>query len=511
MPRPWLEQLYGAGEMRALDRWAIEHERIPSLELMERAGAEVARAIMALDIDGPVRVVCGRGNNGGDGLVVARLLREHGLSADALLLFGPEDLSADARANLERVEAREVGIEELPGELQHSSVVVDAMLGTGFTGSPRPPLDGAIEAVNATSGTVVAVDVPSGVDASTGEVAGACVAADLTVTFQAPKVGLWVAPGKTHAGRVEVVDIGIPPYGEGRPPEPDVGLIEPAVLGLLRPRTPAGNKFMSGSVLVVGGSTGLTGAVCMACEGAMRAGAGWTRAAVPASLNDIFEVKLTEVMSVPLPDREGHLLEEATEPVLEAATRADAVVVGPGMGREEATFALAQALVERIEQPLLTDADGLNALAAAELAPAARREAPLVLTPHAGELARLLGTESRAVEARRLFSAREAAERSGAVVILKGDDTIVAGPGDPGSLAISRGGSPALATAGTGDVLSGVIAGFMAGGLDAFEAACAGVYAHAQAGRDAARRLGVRSVIAGDVIESLPTVLRGGL
>jgi NAD(P)H-hydrate epimerase len=222
-------------------------------------------------------------------------------------------------------------------------------------------------------------------------------------------------------------------------------------------------------------------------------------------------VKLTEVMSVPLPDREGHLLEEATEPVLEAATRADAVVVGPGMGREEATFALAQALVERIEQPLLTDADGLNALAAAELAPAARREAPLVLTPHAGELARLLGTESRAVEARRLFSAREAAERSGAVVILKGDDTIVAGPGDPGSLAISRGGSPALATAGTGDVLSGVIAGFMAGGLDAFEAACAGVYAHAQAGRDAARRLGVRSVIAGDVIESLPTVLRGGL
>jgi NAD(P)H-hydrate epimerase len=511
MPRPWLEPALTADEMRALDRWAIEHERIPSLDLMERAGAEVARAIMALDIDGPVRIVCGRGNNGGDGLVVARILREHGLSADALLLFAPEELSEDARANLERVEALPVAAEQLSAALEHSSVVVDAMLGTGFTGSPRPPLDRAIEAINAASGTVVAVDVPAGVDASTGEVGGACVAADLTVTFHAPKVGLWIAPGKTQAGRVEVVDIGIPPAGEGRPPVPDAGLIEPAVLGLLRPRAPGGNKFQSGSVLVVGGSTGLTGAVCMACEGAMRAGAGWVRAAVPASLNEVFEVKLTEVMSVPLPDRGGQLLEEAEAGVLEAAGRANAVVLGPGMGRDEATFSLAQALVERIEQPLLTDADGLNALAAAELAPAARRSAPLVLTPHAGELARLLGTESRDVEARRLFSAREAAQRSGAVVVLKGDDTLVAAPGEPGAVAISRGGTPALATAGTGDVLSGVTAAFMARGLDAYEAACAGVYAHAQAGHDAARRLGTESVIASDVIESLPTVLRRGL
>src|SRR2546425_6186671 len=160
MPCAWLEPLYGAEEMRALDRWAIEHERIPSLDLMERAGAEVARAIMALDIDGPVRIVCGRGNNGGDGLVVARLLREHGLSADALLLFAPEDLSEDARANLERVDARQVAVEELDAVLEHSSVVVDAILGTGFTGSPRPPLDRAIEAIDAASGTVVAVDVP---------------------------------------------------------------------------------------------------------------------------------------------------------------------------------------------------------------------------------------------------------------------------------------------------------------------------------------------------------------
>lgn len=507
--RPWLEPLYTADEMRVLDRWAIEHEGIPSLDLMERAGGEVARAIMALEIDGPVRIVCGRGNNGGDGLVVARLLREHGLSVDALLLFGREDLSADARANLERVEARQVEVDGLSAALHRSALVVDAILGTGFTGSPRPPLDTAIESINAAGATIVAIDVPSGVDASTGEVAGACVKADLTVTLQAPKLGLWIAPGKTFAGRTEVVDIGIPPDGAGRPAPSDAGLIAPAVLDLLPRRVPAGNKFQSGSVLVVGGSTGLTGAVCMACDGAMRAGAGWTRAAVPASLNQIFEVKLTEVMSVPLPDDAGHLLEDAADAVLDAAARADAVALGPGLGREPGSFSLAQTLVEQIEQPLLVDADGLNALAQANLAPATRRSAPLVLTPHAGEMARLLATESRAVEAKRLSAARETAERSGAVVVLKGDDTLVAS-GRSGEVAVNSGGSPALATAGTGDVLSGVITAFIARGLDAFEAACAGVYVHALAGREAARRLGAESVIAGDVIESLPTALQSG-
>jgi hydroxyethylthiazole kinase-like uncharacterized protein yjeF len=507
MSPPWLEPLYAADEMRALDRWAIERERIPSLELMERAGAEVARAIIALGLDGPVRIVCGRGNNGGDGLVAARLLQAHGLTANTLLLFDPEELSADARANLERVEALRVGVDKLSAALEGSAAVVDAILGTGFSGSPRPPLDSAIEAINAAGAHVVAVDVPSGVDASTGEVEGACVRADLTITFQASKPGLWIAPGKEHAGRVEVVDIGIPPDGEGRPPVPIAGLIEPSVRKLPPHRAASGNKFQSGSVLVIGGSTGLTGAVCLASAGAMRAGAGWVRAAVPASLNEIFEVKLTEVMSVPLPDRDGHLTEEAAREVLEAAERADAVVLGPGMGRDDGTFALAQALVERIDRPLLVDADGLNALAAAQLGPAARRTAPLVLTPHAGELGRLLDYGSREVEARRLANAREAASRASGIVVLKGDDTLVVGPGDPGPLAVSRGGSPALATAGTGDVLSGVIAAFIARGLDPFEAACAGVEVHRQAGRLVARRLGAESVIASDVIEALPVVL----
>ncbi len=507
--RPWLEPALTAEEMRALDRWAIEHEHVPSLELMERAGGEVARAITEMSSDGPVRVVCGRGNNGGDGLVAARLLRDHGLASEALLLFPAGDLSPDAQANLERVEAREIAAEALPQALEGSAIVVDALLGTGFSGSPRAPLDAAIEAIGAADATVVSVDVPSGVDASTGEVAGACVRADVTITFHAPKLGLLIAPGKQHAGRVEVVDIGIPPDGYGRPAPSAAGLIGSAVLDTLPRRAPGGNKFRSGSVLVVGGSPGLTGAACLASEGAMRAGAGWVRVAVPASLNQIFEVKLTEVMSVPLPDHDGHLLAAASSAVLEAAERADAVVLGPGLGRAQGTFELVRMLIERLESPLIVDADALNALAAAGIEGSPRPRSA-VFTPHAGELARLLGRDSGEIESSRLASVRAAAEGYGATVVLKGDDTLVAGADGGREAAVSRGGSPALATAGTGDVLSGVIAAFVARGLDPFDAACAGVFAHARAGHEAARRLGTESVIARDVIEMLPPVLRGG-
>jgi NAD(P)H-hydrate epimerase len=306
-----------------------------------------------------------------------------------------------------------------------------------------------------------------------------------------------------------VVGIGIPPDGEARPGAGAAGLIGAGALAALPRRAPEGNKFRSGSVLVVGGSTGLTGAPCLACEGAMRAGAGWVRAAVPASLNQIFEVKLTEVMSVPLPDRDGHLLAEAADPVLEAAERADAVVLGPGLGRTEETFALVRVLAERLDPTVVVDADALNALAADGLGKAPRPRSA-VLTPHAGELGRLLARDSAEVESHRLAAAREAAAGYGATVVLKGDDTIVAAPSDTGPLAVSGGGSPALATAGTGDVLSGVIAAFVARGLEPFEAACAGVFAHAAAGREAARRLGPESVIARDVVEALPFVLRGG-
>jgi ADP-dependent NAD(P)H-hydrate dehydratase / NAD(P)H-hydrate epimerase len=507
----WLDPLYTADEMRALDAWAIEEQGVPSLELMERAGAEVARVVTEVAPQGPVRAICGKGNNGGDGLVAVRLLGGIGIEAEALLLSDPHDLSADARANHERLEQaggrwRAVGPGELPSALEGAACVVDAMLGTGFEGAPRAPVDAAIQAVNGAGATVVAVDVPSGVNASTGEVEGACVDAGATVTFHAAKAGLWIHPGKAHAGRVEEVDIGIPVAWGGAPEPRSAGLIGTRSLERLVPRGPGSTKFSSGSVLVLGGSVGLTGAVCLTAMGAMRAGAGWVRVGVPASLNDVFEVKLTEVMSLPLPDSDGLLAAAAEGAVLEAAERADCVVLGPGLGRSDTTFALAASVAERLDRPLVIDADGLNALADAGLERIAGRGAPTVLTPHAGELGRLLGRPSGQIEAHRLDAAREAAARSGAVVLLKGDDTLVVSPSGP--CAVSHGGSPALATAGTGDVLSGVLAAFMAQGHGPFEAASAAARAHADAGRKAAAALGAGSVIAGDVVEALPQVLK---
>jgi ADP-dependent NAD(P)H-hydrate dehydratase / NAD(P)H-hydrate epimerase len=505
----WLEPLYTAEEMRALDTWAISERGVPSLDLMESAGAGVASVVEELEPTGPVRIACGKGNNGGDGLVAARKLVERGIPAEALLLAPPAELSEDARANHERLlasgsKARELGPDELPAALEGSAVVVDALLGTGFSGAPRAPVDAAIEAINGASCPVVAVDVPSGADASTGEVAGACIRALVTVTFHAAKLGLWILPAKRYAGRIQVIDIGIPE--DGTDVEGTAGLIDPSVLELLPRRGLDSTKFSSGSVLVVGGSTGLTGAVTMTCEAAMRGGAGWVRAGVPASLNPIFEEKLTEVMTIPLADRDGALLPGAAGQIVEASERADAVVVGPGLGRADESFELAQGLFAKLDRPLLVDADGLNALVTSGISLVAERTAPTVLTPHAGELARLLGTESREVSAHRLASVRAAAAKAGCVVILKGDDSLVAEGSE--RLAVSAGGSPALATAGTGDVLSGVIAAFLAQGLAAFEAACAGVYAHAQAGWVAATQYGAESVIASDVIAALPAALR---
>jgi NAD(P)H-hydrate epimerase len=505
------EPLYTAGEMRALDSWAISERAVPSLDLMERAGSGVAAAVSDLEPAGPVRIVCGKGNNGGDGLVAARRLAELGVEAETLLLWPPNELSADAAANYDSLlaaggVAREVGADELSTALAGSALAVDALLGTGFSGTPRPPLDRAIDAINDASCPIVAIDVPSGADASTGVVEGACVRADMTVTFHASKLGLWIRPGKSFAGRVEVIDIGIPTDVDA--PSDAVAkaaLILPGVLGLVPRRSNDSTKFSSGAVLVVGGSTGLTGAVCMACEAAMRAGAGWVRAAVPSSLNVVFEQKLTEVMTVPLADEQGDLVAASADQVLEAAERADSVVLGPGLGRTPGASELARKLVSVVECPLLVDADGLNALAG-DLGLVAKRSAPTVLTPHAGELARMLEKESAQVSAQRLEHARNAAEATQATVILKGDDTLVVEPG--GRLAVSPGGSAGLATAGTGDVLSGVIGAFLAKGLDSFEASCAGVHAHAQAGWIAATQLGVDSVIATDVIGALPAALR---
>jgi ADP-dependent NAD(P)H-hydrate dehydratase / NAD(P)H-hydrate epimerase len=501
----WLTPLPDAAQQRQADAWAINDRGIPSLELMERAGAGLADLVRARAPEGRVSVVVGKGNNGGDGLVVARLLRESGREVDVLLLAPGHELQGDARTNLDRLPQPAPRPFE-PAALDGAGAVVDAILGTGFAGEPREPARSAIAAINATSdgAVVLACDVPSGVDASTGEISGVAVRADATATFGAGKPGLWISPGKPHAGEVTVVDIGIPPEA---PVRPSIGLIEPQVVDGIPHRAHDSTKFAAGSVLVCGGSTGLTGAPSMASEAAMRAGAGYVTALIPASLNLVFEVRLLEVMSVALPDRNGALRPAAGEIVLERTQRADALVLGPGIGRDERTIKLVRTLAKRAELPLLLDADGLFAFSG-RLEGLAGRPAATVMTPHAGELGRLLECPSSEVDAHRLASVRSASERASAVVLLKGDDTIVAAP--DGRAAISRGGSPALATAGTGDVLSGVIGAYLSKRMDPFHAACAGVYVHARAGQLAAETVAAEGVIARDVIELLPRARVGG-
>lgn len=498
----WLDPVYEAAEMRAVDGWAIERQGVPGIDLMERAGIGLARATAAAARGaGSVRIVIGKGNNGGDGLVAARILREDGMRVDVLATGDPAELKGDARVNLER----------LPGEppqpfdagsLQGSSVVVDALLGTGFSGAVREPLAGAIRAINGCGAPVVACDVPSGVDASSGEVEGDAVHAGVTATFHGSKVGLHVNPGKELAGEVEVVEIGIP---RGAPSPSAAGLIGEGVIELVPRRPRDGSKFQSGTVVVVGGSAGLTGAPTMAALSAQRAGAGYVQVAVPRSVQPVLQLKLLEGMTRALPEEDGGHIPAGVAEVGQLAERADALVLGPGVGRTDGALEFARAVARSVDKPLLIDADGLNAHAG-RLELLRGRRGPTVLTPHAGELARLLDTTSDEVAAHRLACARAAAEQSGCVVVLKGDDSIVAEPAGP--VAISPGATPALATAGTGDVLSGMVGAFLAKGLSAFEAAAAGVLAHARAGQVAARRFGADHVVAGDVIGSIPDAMR---
>lgn len=497
----WCEPLLDAPRMRAVDRWAIERQGVPSLELMERAGEGVVRAVERVAPDGPVAVVCGKGNNGGDGFVAARLLRQTGREVHVVCTSAPEQLSGDARVNFDLLPGEEALVfEDAGGEtIRRAAVVVDALLGTGFEGAPRGPVADAIEAVNDAGAHVVSVDVPSGVDASTGEVAGTAVQAECTVTFHTAKPGLWVHPGKGQAGETVVIDIGVP---RGAPLDTDTGLVGPSVLAELPSRGSASTKFTSGHVVVVGGSRGLTGAPAMTSLACMRTGAGYVTACVPHSLTEILDVQLMEVMTFGLESKGSSLVPDGIDRALAILGRANALALGPGLGRGEGAAAFARALAVQARVAMVLDADGLNAHAG-QLSDLTARQAPTVLTPHAGELGRLLGLDSEEIERARLRHVRAAARQSGAVVLLKGDDTLVAAP--DGRVAVNPGASPALATAGTGDVLSGAISALLAQGLDAFTAAACGAYLHAEAGREAARRQGsAEGVIATDVIAALP-------
>jgi NAD(P)H-hydrate epimerase len=436
-----LEPLYTADEMRAAEEGhAIE-------AMMERAGRAVADEVVRLYPDARrIAAVCGKGSNGGDGRIAVRLLRDAGLDAEET-----DDPSG-------------------------ADVVIDALFGTGFRGEPRPDAAALIERINGAGAPVLAVDIPSGVDASTGEVAGSAVRAEHTVTMHAWKVGLVVAPGRFHAGAVSVAGIGIPQR------ETEHHLVTRDVLGLVPRRREGDNKYTAGSVLVVGGARGLTGAACLAVEAAFRADAGYVAVAAPEESLPVLETRLLEAVKRPL------------DQVDEAAQRAGALALGPGLG--EGREDLVRRLLDEQDLPAVVDADGLRSLQPLE------RTAPTVLTPHEGELGRLLGEDSSWVKAHRLAAVRRAAEHFRCVVLLKGADTLVAAP-NTGVLVVSLG-PPSLATAGTGDVLTGIIGAFLAKGLEASLAAAAGTAAQQLAAGLVEHQAGL---VAHDVVDAVPRAL----
>ena len=413
---------------------------IPAAVLMERAGLGAAHEIMSRFPDRRrFAIVAGTGNNGGDGFVVARHLLAAGLEPEVLLTGPATRLSPESRGNLEVAERLGVPVHRRPSQaqlrrtLRGAEVVIDALFGTGFRGAPRPAAATLIDSIRVAGRPVVALDIPSGVDASDGTVAGAAVAAELTVAFHGPKLGLIVAPGCRHAGAVVVADIGIPPQLES----PTWSALATRSLIDLVPRKHHGtSKYGAGSVLVVGGSEGMSGAPLLAARAALRAGAGIAWVAVPASVAAQVGAAQPELMVRALPGG------------LDLADRAGALAVGPGLGRSAEAQGIVRRLAQRHRGPLVIDADGLFALAG-KLATTARRRTPAVLTPHEGEMARLLGRESDWVASNRLAAVREAAAASRAVVLLKGADTLVAAPGGD-RVVVSVSDTPGLATAGSG-------------------------------------------------------------
>jgi NAD(P)H-hydrate epimerase len=506
-------------EMGALDRRARDEFGIPALLLMEHAGLQAALALEARypRREAPrVLVLAGKGNNGGDGFVVARHLLTRGRAVRVLLAAAREEVQGEARLNLGILERMAGPVPELrvPAELDRagadlawSDVVVDALLGTGLSGAARGMVGELIARVNAAGRPVVAVDVPSGLGADGVGPVGQAVRATLTVALGLPKRSLILYPHAEWAGQVLTVDIGLPRSLSEDPSLP-VDLPEARDVGRLLPRrAPDAHKGSAGHALVVAGSAGLTGAAALCGEAALRIGAGLVSVAAPASLNDVLEVKLTEVMTAGLPETaERSLALAALTPLLALLEEKRVLALGPGLSTHPETVKLVRELVARCPVPLVLDADGLNAFAGA-LALLERAGAPLVLTPHPGELARLLGVPIATVQADRIGVARETARRLGATVLLKGARSVVAEPS--GAAHITGTGNPGMATAGCGDVLTGVVAGLISQGLAPPAAAMAGAYLHGAAGDLAAERRGAPGMVAGDVLAELAAAARG--
>ena len=512
-------KLVTAEEMRSIDVYTIQEVGVPGVVLMENASLGVVHAIEGFrDENIPsshrpftVSIFVGRGNNGGDGLVVARHLANRGYNVRTYLMAEPDKFAGDALTNLQIAHNMRLPMEYILSaeqldihkkDIAASDLLVDAIFGTGLKGAVRGLAASVIEFLNSTGVPVIAIDLPSGLEAGKGRIEGSCVRATVTVTMALPKRGLLLYPGAGFVGELQVVDIGVPPEVVESQNIP-VDLIQaPDAAKLLPARPRDAHKGTFGRVLVLAGSVGFTGAAAMASESALRVGAGLVTLGIPESLNPIMEVKLTEVMTRPLAETESMSLAIASrDEIMELVDGADAVALGPGISRDPETVSLVQSLCKEIRIPKVIDADGLNALAENR---AIHKELgdDTILTPHPGEMARLMGCSVADVQSDRIEIARNFARENGVILVLKGAPTVTADP--EGMAYVNSTGNPGLASGGTGDVLTGAIAGFLAQGLEPRDAAILGVYLHGLAGDLVATTIGEAGMLAGDVLNHLP-------
>ncbi|MCF7809354.1 NAD(P)H-hydrate dehydratase [bacterium] len=503
-------------QMRECDRYTIEELSLPGLVLMENASrAAAAEAIQMLDGDvlgSLVLIYCGKGNNGGDGFAIARHLSNNGADVEVVLIGETKDLKGDAKTNcglflkLDGIVHEVVKEDDFPLTEEIPDLVIDALLGTGFEGRVRGLYAEAIEHIKTFYAPILSVDVPSGVNAESGLAVEPVVSADVTVTFGLIKLGLLLSPGRQYCGDVKVADIGIPPDVVDKQDIQQFLISEDDVKFHLPRLHPAAHKGDAGHVFIIAGSPGMTGAAALSAEAAMRSGAGLTVVGVPESLNPILEAKLTEAMTLRLPENDnGFLTKDALSICKERIEWADVVVFGPGVGCDKDTVSFFEGMLEKLDKPLVIDADGLNLLADN---PELFSKLPknTVLTPHPGEFSRLTGLSTTKIEAGRIEIVRKMAKKWNVALILKGAPSVTAIPS--GDVIINTTGNAGMATGGSGDVLTGIIASLIAQGLDVKAAAWMGNYIHGAAGDLAAEELGQQGMVASDIIKFLPKTLK---
>jgi NAD(P)H-hydrate epimerase len=510
--------LVTADEMREMDRETIDTLGIAGSILMENAGRGATDVLLATFPDlskARIGVVAGRGNNGGDGFVIARYLARKGIAVTVFLLADITDVKGDAAANLHLLAPLNIPVVEMKipeqftvhkSRMQEQDLWVDAILGTGLKSEVKGYFKQIIDFINTRQKPVFSVDIPSGLNADTGKPCGVCILAHTTATFAFPKIGHVLFPGAEYAGRLHIVDIGIPDHiADGMAPTHHL-LTAADIERTLVPRPPEAHKGTTGHLLIISGSTGKTGAAAMTATSAIRSGAGLVTLGIPQSLNPIVEILVREAMTVPLSeDRQGFIGASAFDHIMDQLTGKQCLALGPGIGTEPETARLVHRLIENCRVPMVIDADGLNTIAG-HTHLLKTTDVPIVITPHPGEMARLLETTAKKIQEDRIGAARGFASDFGVHVVLKGARTVVAHP--DGTVYINPTGNPGMASGGMGDVLTGIIAGLITQGYPPGKAAYIGVYLHGAAADTLAEKMGPVGFLAGEVMDAVPGEIR---